>query len=90
MTCRSCGATIADKAIVCYRCGTPTALPPAPVRTPAPAQTPWAIVLAAVMVLVLTVVLAVVSPEHRTMIMVAGAALAAALGAWAVARWAGR
>jgi hypothetical protein len=27
VTCRSCGATIADKAIVCYRCGTPTALP---------------------------------------------------------------
>jgi hypothetical protein len=25
MTCRSCGAQIADKAIVCYRCGTPTA-----------------------------------------------------------------
>ena len=24
MTCRSCGAQIADKAIVCYRCGTPT------------------------------------------------------------------
>lgn len=24
MTCRSCGATIAPKAIVCYRCGTPT------------------------------------------------------------------
>jgi zinc ribbon protein len=23
--CRSCGAEIADKAIVCYRCGTPTA-----------------------------------------------------------------
>ena len=27
MTCRSCGADIADKAIVCYRCGTPTAEP---------------------------------------------------------------
>jgi hypothetical protein len=27
MTCRSCGATIADKAIVCYRCGTATADP---------------------------------------------------------------
>jgi hypothetical protein len=25
MTCRSCGAEIATKAIVCYRCGTPTA-----------------------------------------------------------------
>ena len=25
MKCRSCGAEIAEKAIVCYRCGTPTA-----------------------------------------------------------------
>jgi predicted amidophosphoribosyltransferase len=25
MTCRSCGAEIADKALVCYRCGAPTA-----------------------------------------------------------------
>jgi len=33
--CRSCGAEIAEKAIVCYRCGTPTAIPqstPPPVR----------------------------------------------------------
>jgi hypothetical protein len=28
--CRSCSAEIAEKAIVCYRCGTPTALPPPP------------------------------------------------------------
>ena len=36
MTCRSCGATIADKAIVCYRCGTATADPAslAPQRMP--------------------------------------------------------
>ena len=27
MTCRSCGAQIAEKAIVCYRCGTATAIP---------------------------------------------------------------
>ena len=27
MTCGTCGATIADKAIVCYRCGAPTAAP---------------------------------------------------------------
>ncbi|HEX5069547.1 MAG TPA: hypothetical protein VFV78_04960 [Vicinamibacterales bacterium] len=25
MTCRSCGATIDAKAIICYRCGAPTA-----------------------------------------------------------------
>jgi hypothetical protein len=28
--CRSCGAEIAEKAIVCYRCGAPTAEPPTP------------------------------------------------------------
>jgi hypothetical protein len=27
MVCRSCGTDIADKAIVCYRCGAPTASP---------------------------------------------------------------
>lgn len=25
MTCRTCGTEIADKALICYRCGTPTA-----------------------------------------------------------------
>jgi hypothetical protein len=29
MTCGSCGASIADKAIVCYRCGAATAIPAA-------------------------------------------------------------
>ena len=33
MKCRNCGTEIADKAIVCYRCGTATT---DPVRTPAP------------------------------------------------------
>jgi hypothetical protein len=32
MQCRKCGTEIADKAIVCYRCGTATT---EPVRTPA-------------------------------------------------------
>jgi hypothetical protein len=35
VTCRSCGTTIADKAIVCYKCGTPTM--ETPVRTTRPA-----------------------------------------------------
>jgi len=33
--CRSCSAEIAEKAIVCYRCGTPTALPQPPGTGPA-------------------------------------------------------
>lgn len=46
MTCRSCGAVIAEKAIVCYRCGTPTAADAPPVR-PAPVRAPamWVVVL---------------------------------------------
>jgi hypothetical protein len=35
MICRNCQAKIADKAIVCYRCGTPTAMP---VPTAAPGR----------------------------------------------------
>ena len=35
MKCSSCSAEIADKAIVCYRCGTPTAIPE-PIRRAAP------------------------------------------------------
>jgi hypothetical protein len=48
MVCRNCHATIADKAIVCYRCGTPTAEPVAapPARRTSSAGAIWAIVLA--------------------------------------------
>lgn len=35
MKCRQCGTEIADKAIVCYRCGTSTTTP---LRAPAPAR----------------------------------------------------
>jgi hypothetical protein len=35
MTCRQCGTEIAAKAIICYKCGAPTAVPAAPVRAKA-------------------------------------------------------
>jgi len=38
MNCRKCGTTIADKAIVCYRCGTATT--EAKFKAP-PARKPW-------------------------------------------------
>jgi hypothetical protein len=38
MKCRQCGTEIADKAIVCYRCGTATT--EAKFKAP-PARTPW-------------------------------------------------
>ncbi len=89
MTCRSCGAAIADKAIVCYRCGTPTAGPPAPTRANTRARAPWAFVVALMAVALMAVALAIVSPEHRTAIAVAGVLIAVALGGLGAAAAAG-
>ncbi len=36
MNCRQCGTEIADKALVCFRCGAPTSTPEA--RVPAPGR----------------------------------------------------
>jgi hypothetical protein len=38
MVCSNCGTEIADKAIVCFRCGQPTV---AAVRQPAPPRSRW-------------------------------------------------
>ena len=52
MKCRQCAAEIAEKAIVCYRCGTPTADLPSPrlhdKRTGLP---PWAWILVVLVVM---------------------------------------
>lgn len=57
MTCGSCGATIADKAIVCYRCGAPTTAPAAPAAKTATRRFP----AGGVVLLVLGVILVGVS-----------------------------
>lgn len=62
MTCGSCGATIADKAIVCYRCGAPTAAPAArTVKAPARRPAGAGLVLLALGVILLAV--SVVLPD---------------------------
>ena len=38
MICRNCGTEIADKALVCYRCGTATAEPVLPGKTTPPSR----------------------------------------------------
>jgi hypothetical protein len=60
MICRNCGTEIADKAIVCYRCGTGTA---EPVRKPADVR-PRRSAAVPVLVLVVLAVLAWFLGEH--------------------------
>ncbi len=82
MQCRNCGTEIADKAIVCYRCGTATADPvrrPVPVR---PTRNPLFAYLAAGVLLLLALYLgqasrAAVEPDALRL----GAAVLAAAAA---------
>jgi len=56
MICRSCGAEIADKAIVCYKCGEPTALPPSPpprAGAPRVGARPWTWIVAMIAIVAL-------------------------------------
>ena len=51
MKCRNCSAEIAEKAIVCYRCGTPTAdLVEVPRHAPPPARGRFVLIIVLVVV----------------------------------------
>jgi hypothetical protein len=55
VTCRSCGTTIADKAIVCYKCGTPTMETPVRAARSAPRRKilPWVAIALVIVALIL-------------------------------------
>jgi len=86
MICKQCGTTIADKAIVCYRCGTATT---DPVRKPLgdqsltgvpsvrPTRSGWPS-LAALVILFLLALYTVLSPERGVPPIIAGLIAAAA------------
>jgi hypothetical protein len=62
--CRSCGTEIADKAIVCFRCGTPTDIPAPPVRPVAVKRRPaWIAVVILIMIIALGVWLLPLTPR---------------------------
>jgi hypothetical protein len=89
--CRSCGSEIAEKAIVCYRCGTPTAEPAALVvkRGARPGGMPGvtiALLVLTLMLLALTLVVARAWPDYRTVVSITGGVLTTLCGAATVLR----
>ena len=82
MQCRTCGTEIADKAIVCYRCGAGTT---DPVRKPVPippARSPWpslAVGVAPLLVALYLLMASETSAHPREMTAAAGVLAAAGL-----------
>ncbi len=90
MQCRNCGTEIADKALICYRCGTATTEPrfkPAVRRRRASATSLVASVLALVLLVVLALYLGRIpsadTPRHVTWVVVSIAVILVAIRAYA-------
>jgi hypothetical protein len=83
MQCRQCGTEIADKALICYRCGTattaPRIAPPPPARERGPLP-----LIAALLVIVAAAVFGVplLPPDQTRTAAWAVAAILAALAVW--------
>jgi uncharacterized membrane protein YvbJ len=82
MQCRQCGAEIADKAIVCYRCGAPTTDPVRRAVKVRPKRSPLLSIVAALVLLLVALYLGQAShtaadPERWQLLagVLAGAAL---------------
>ena len=89
MTCRHCGTEIADKALVCFRCGAPTA-DAADKRAPARrgGRPGWAVALTGLLVLVAAALLMAraAAGQLPSSVSYAVAGLAAVVLIWRVSR----
>jgi len=56
MKCRQCGTEIAEKALICYRCGTATTAPRIPPPPQRPARGPLPLIVALIIIVVAAVV----------------------------------
>ena len=91
MKCRQCGTEIAEKALICYRCGTATTAPriaPPPAR---PARGPLPLLVALLIVIVTAVLAVPLLPEGIARISgYVADALVAAVSIWKLKPTSGR
>jgi hypothetical protein len=91
MKCRNCGTEIADKALICYRCGTATTAPRIPPPPATPARGPLPLIIALVLIAVVAFVAVPELPEGQPRL--AGwiaAAFVALVSAWSLRPRAGK
>jgi hypothetical protein len=88
--CRRCGAEIAAKAIVCYRCGTPTAVDTAPNVVLPSSRVRWGALASAIAVVAAAAVLGMLWPAYQRVIWAAGVVVAAVVAVAVVGRRRGR
>ena len=84
MTCKNCGTEIAEKALICYRCGTATATPRIAPPPPRKARGPIPLILTVLVIVAAAAFLVPTFPPDSTQTI--GWAFAAALVALAVWR----
>ena len=66
MKCRNCGTEIADKALICYRCGTATSEPRIAAPPPKPARGPIPVIVAILTIIAAAVFVLPALPEGET------------------------
>ena len=89
MNCRHCGTDISEKALVCFRCGKPTAEPAAPLIAARRGGRPgWAVALTGLLVLVAAALFMAraAAGQVPSSVSYAVAALAAVVLVWRIAR----
>ena len=84
MTCRNCGTEIADKALICYRCGTATAAPRIAPPSPRKERGPLPLIAALVVIVAAAAFIVPTLPPDTTQ--AAGWGIAVVLAALAVWR----
>src|SRR5262249_51174239 len=66
MQCRNCGTEIADKALICYRCGTATTEAKYTPHVAAPRRPRWALIAVVIVALLVLLALFLLNSSHAS------------------------
>jgi hypothetical protein len=83
MQCKNCGTEIADKALICYRCGEPTTAPRVQAPPPPKARGPLSVIVAMLILIAVAVIgLPYLTPGPERMAGWAALVIAVIIAVW--------